>query len=135
MALVLDCHSGFIRLSARTLCPGLEWVAVHLPGFLESLFEGTVFQKLPRRLSHAFQAQRIGQQVFHGVAEGLGVIRGDDQPRFTGQNVFLGPPWSVTMTGNPEAWASRMTFPKVSVLLGKDEQIGRGIGRRQVLPV
>jgi hypothetical protein len=30
-----------------------------------------------------------------------------------------GPPWSETITGRPEAWASSTTLPKVSVVLGK----------------
>lgn len=31
----------------------------------------------------------------------------------------FGPPWSVAMTGTPEAWDSMTTWPRVSVVEGK----------------
>ena len=34
----------------------------------------------------------------------------------------MGPPLSLTMTGNPEAWASSTTLPKVSVVEGKTKR-------------
>ena len=74
---------------------------------------------VPPGLAHLLPQASVGRQLLGVIKEGLAIGRGAMNPFNPCSTIIAGPEAFATTTGRPEAMASAIVTPKVSVWPGK----------------